>query len=477
VKSIEELLVSKGIIPERPPSLDAKGHRIDIFPANVKGRFRTARNIVYTLLLLLFLVVPWTKFGGKQTIQLDLWNKEFTFFGTTLMAHEGPMVFFLFGVVVFALLLATAMYGRVWCGWACPQTVFIDGVFRRIEEWVEGNHIKRKKLADAPYNKEKIFKKSLKWFLFLVISSHIAHSIVAYFMGAQSLFWTSLEGPKGHGTLFIFVQIFTALIAVNFGWFKEQFCLVACPYGRLQSALMDKNTTTVIYDYKRGEPRRQNKDIPYADCVNCFKCVAVCPTGIDIRDGEQLECIGCTACIDACDNVMEKIGKPKGLIRYASEAEVADGRDHKKPFNTRALLYALGLLAMILSLAAFVYYRDDVSTQVFRATDSPYQISQSAQGAVVTNHFKINTVNQGSVGIDELKFTVDDPDVEIITPQLQSNLKPGEQNWMHVFLRLPFSKLKNGAYDLGWNLNYKSKNEKTIKGRLKIIGPDKIKGK
>lgn len=474
MKSIEELLESKGIIPERPPSLDAKGHRIDIFPAKVQGPLRKARDIVYTLLLILFLIVPWTTYKGQQTIQLDIWKKEFTFFGTTLMAHEGPLVFFVFGIVIFALLLATALYGRVWCGWACPQTVFIDGLFRRVEEWVEGTYIQRKKLAKSSYTKEKIIKKFIKWSLFLIISSHIAHSIVAYFMGAKSLFWTTFEGPQDHVTLFVFVQIFTLLIAINFGWFKEQFCLVACPYGRLQSALMDQNSTTVIYDYKRGEPRRESKDKPYSDCVNCFKCVAVCPTGIDIRDGQQLECIGCTACIDACNSVMEKINKPKGLIRYASEAEIESGSDYKKPFNLRALLYGLGLFIMTSLLVAFIYFRKDVSVKVLRATDSPYQVSQVGEEVIITNHFKIHTVNQGRENIQDLSFSVDDPDVEIITPQLYSKVQSGRQNWMHVFLRLPFSKLKNGEHPVKWELNFKSNEKKSIKGRLKILGPDKI---
>jgi len=471
VKSIEELLESKGIIPERPPSIDAKGHRVDIFTAKVAGVFRTRRDLVYTFLLFLFLVVPWTTFEEKPTIQLDLWNKEFTFFGTTFLAHEGPLVFFIFGIVVFALLMATALYGRIWCGWACPQTVFIDGVFRRIEEWVEGNHIKRKKLASQPYNKEKILKKVFKWTIFLVVSSHIAHSIIAYFIGAKSLFWITIGGPEGYTTLFVFTQIFTILIAVNFGWFKEQFCLVACPYGRLQSAIMDQHSKTVIYDYKRGEPRRENKKNAYADCVNCFKCVAVCPTGIDIRDGQQLECIGCTACIDACDTVMEKLNKPKGLVRYASEYEIESGEPSKKMFSLRSLLYSTGLTFMVLCLSYFVYFRADVSVKLIRATDAPFQVSVSENGKVLINHFKLHIHNQGREEVSGFVFVTDRPNVRVVTPPIFKTVSSGGQRWIHIFLKMPLENFDAKDNKIQWMVKYHNKFPGVKSGSLKFLGP------
>lgn len=473
MKSIEELLASKNIIPERPPSLDSKGHRLDIFPAKVQGKFRKWRDVVYTLLLILFMVVPWTTFDGKQTILLDLWNKKFVFFGLTLLAHDGPVIFLFLCILVSAIFFATAAYGRIWCGWACPQTVFIDGLFRRIEEWIEGNHIKRKKLAESKLTTEKFFKKSLKWIIFILVSSHIAHSIVAYFVGAQDLFWITLGSPSENMSLFVFLQIFTALIAVNFGWFKEQFCLVACPYGRFQSVLMDSNSKTIIYDHKRGEPRRENKTESYADCVNCFKCVTVCPTGIDIRNGQQLECIGCTACIDACDVVMEKINKPKGLIRYASEREIEEGASYKSKLNIRALLYGLGLVFFVSVLTLVIALRSDLSVKVLRATDAPYNVIKLTEGDQISNHFKIHLTNQTDATMDIESFGVDLKNVEVVAPMLPLKLGAKEQVWVHVFLKISAQDFANLKVDskvaAQWSLKF---GDKTVeKGNLSILGP------
>jgi cytochrome c oxidase accessory protein FixG len=471
MKSIEELLASKNIIPERPPSLDSKGHRLDIFPAKVQGKFRKYRDVVYTFLLFIFLVIPWTTFSGQQTILLDLWNKKFVFFGLTLLAHDGPIIFLFLGIVVFGLFYATAIYGRVWCGWACPQTVFIDGLFRRIEEWIEGNHIKRKKLSESKLTKEKFFKKTLKWTVFILVSSHIAHSIVAYFIGAKDLFWITLIPSSENLTLFVFLQIFTALIAVNFGWFKEQFCLVACPYGRFQSVVMDANSKTVIYDYGRGEPRRETKDKAYADCVNCFKCVAVCPTGIDIRDGQQLECIGCTACIDACDVVMEKLNKPKGLIRYASEREIAEGANYKSKLNLRVWMYGAGLAFFIIALTLFILFRDDLSVKVLRATAAPYTVTQSAKGGLISNHFKIHVTNQTEKVMDIKSFRVDLSNVVVVSPLLPLKLGAKEQEWVHVFLLVPKKVFTDSILPARWTLLFDKTNVK--KGELSILGPSK----
>lgn len=477
MKSIEELLAAQNIIPERPPSLDPSGRRLDIFPAEVSGYYRKLRNIVYWSLLVLFLVVPWTTYKGQQTILLDLGAKQFTFFGLTFLAHDGPIIFFIFGLIVFGLLLATALYGRVWCGWACPQTVFIDGLFRRVEILIEGSHIKRKKLAAAPMTIPKFTKKSVKWLLYVVISSHTAHSIVAYFVGAKNLFWITTGDPSENLTLFLFIQIFTVLIAINFGWFREQFCLVACPYGRIQSVLMDNISKTVIYDYKRGEPRRQPGQKDYADCVNCFKCVSVCPTGIDIRNGQQVECIACTACIDACDDVMMKVHKPKGLIRYASEEEIDGGATHKKTFNFRAALYGLGLALCLAGLFYFVLARDSLSVQIHRATDSPYQVTPMNDGDLILNHFRIHLTNQSSSAIRVESFVIDDRGVEVVTPMLPLDLDAYQRKSAHIFLKVPASRLLSSRLAVRWRLNFKNQSKilQTKSGRLTILGPDSRK--
>lgn len=470
MKSIEELLKSEGIIPERPPSLDEKGHRIDIFPAKVRGAFRKYRNVFYYFLLFVFLVLPWTTYKGQQTVLLHLATRKFVFFGQTLFAHDGPMIFFVLGTVVFSLALATALFGRIWCGWACPQTVFIDTLYRKVEEWIDGNHIQRKKLYKAPWTKEKIFKRGLKWAVFILISYHIIHSFMAYFVGARDLLNITLHSPSEHWGLFIAVQILTLLTVLNFGWFREQFCMIACPYGRFQSVLMDEKSLSVFYDYNRGEPRRQKGVKDYSDCVNCFKCVSVCPTGIDIRDGLQLECIACTACIDACDEVMLKLGKPKGLIRYASEDEIQSNTKKGLKIGFRSIFYAIMLFGFLTALTVTLMKRSDISVKAIRAVEAPYQVN----GDLLTNHFRLHITNQASGLIKVESLEVDSDKVEAIAPTIKSELTSRKDVWVHVFLKMPLSEFSGTKFNIPWILKYSvGKEAKTIQGEFMMMGPAK----
>lgn len=472
MKSIDELLASKGIIPERPPSFDEDGHRIDIFPASVKGKYRTRRNIVYTFLLTLFLVVPWTRFAGEQTILLDLSHRKFVFFGGSLFAHDAPLIFFILGIVVFSLTLATALYGRVWCGWACPQTVFIDGLYRKIEEFIEGNHIKRRKLSKAPWTKEKAFKKFLKWTTYLIVSSHIVHSFMAYFVGARELLNITLHNPSEHWGLFIAVQVMTLLTMLNFGWFKEQFCLIACPYGRFQSVLMDERSTSILYDYKRGEPRREKGKKEFADCIDCFKCVAVCPTGIDIRDGSQLECIACSACVDVCDEVMTKVGKPTGLIRYASEEEIGETEGKGKTFNIRSIAVSIILAIFVIGLVVSVSRRSNFSVKVIRAVAAPYTVSMVGDKEVVLNHFRLHVTNQSKGDLKILSFSLDKDNIEVVSPGLIRTLPSRKNEWIHVFLKVPRDDFKSEKFKVHWTLKYEVAGKKSRHlGELVIMGP------
>lgn len=500
---IESLLRSENIIPERPPSLDPKGHRLDVFPAQVKGRFRTYRNWVYMFLLFIFLILPWTRFAGQQTIHLNISARKFVFFGHTLFAHDGPYIFLLLGIVVFSLAFATAWFGRVWCGWACPQTVFIDTIYRRLEEWIEGNHLARKKLQNSPWTVLKVFKKTLKWTLYLILSVHIGHSFFAYFVGSEELLKVSLKAPAENLGLFIAVYIVSTLTLINFGWFREQFCLVACPYGRLQAALMDEKSISVFYDSRRGEPRREKSKVAsgqkdYGDCVNCFKCVAVCPTGIDIRNGLQLECIACTACIDVCDEVMSKINKPKGLIRYASEKEIASGIKQSKAMGTRSRVYGLVVLALFSTLIVLLFSREEISVKVLRAVEAPYQLVQTAEGQIqILNHFKLHITNQTksairvrSLSFDNLpneEFSEPQKDnnasvatrvestIEIVAPNLRVEIKRDSDVWVHMFVKFDASLLpaKQGKKAARWTLEFSQEEKiKKTQGVLNLIGPE-----
>ncbi len=457
------------VAPDRPPSLDEKGFRLFIIPANVKGYFRTRRNIVYLILILIFLVIPWTKINGEQSIFLDLSERKFHLFGYTFFSHDGPYLFFVLILSAFSLVLVTAVYGRLWCGWACPQTVFIDFIYRRIEEWTEGNHLKRRKLGKAPWTKEKILRKTAKWVLYFIVSSHIAHSFTAYFVGANNLVWITLGSPFENWSLFLFVQIFTLITLVNFGWFREQFCLIACPYGRFQSALLDDNSRTILYDAKRGEPRKAKGLSDFGDCISCNRCVNVCPTGIDIRDGLQMECIACTACADACDEVMEKIGKPKGLIRYSSLNELKG--QTRKLLSPRVIAYSFIISIIMSGFAYTLNARTDLEVKVIRAVETPYKDAGAKENNAILNHFRFHITNQNSTPVKLKEIVLDQKAVELISPQFSRVLQPGEDAWIHVFAKFPKSLSTSGKTVAFWTIAYESSDLKQKKGKMILISP------
>lgn len=380
--------------PSKLTSVDEHGGHINIIPAEVKGFYRRHRNWSQIVLLIIFMVLPWTTMNGHQTIHLDVPNREFALFGILFHAHDAPLLFFILATLTLGLAFVTSIWGRVWCGWACPQTVFIDGVFRRIEQWVEGPYLKRRQLRDGPLTFEKFRKGLTKWFLFTAVSSLIAHSFMAYFVGAKDLLAMTQNAPGENMTYFAMVAFFTAVILFDFGWFREQFCVIMCPYGRIQSVLLDPKSQAVVYDVKRGEPRKgtQAPGQPAGDCVACNRCVQVCPTGIDIRNGLQMECIACTSCADACDEIMEKVKKPKGLIRY----DTLDGSKItlKKP---RSLLYMAAIALLISALCYALITRESAHITVMRGTGLPYSyVKNSNNEEAILNQFKIHIQNQGT---------------------------------------------------------------------------------
>lgn len=378
-------------LPEdRPASMDEKGNRVYLHPAEVKGPWRNRRTVFYAVLLVIFLVMPWIQIAGHQAVLLDLPRRRFAFFGLTFWAHDAPMLLFVIGGFAVALLFVTSVWGRVWCGWACPQTVFIDMVFRRIESWVEGNAAERRKLDAAPMSLAKAGKTALKWALFTVASLIIAHSFLAYFVGTDRLAEMMRSSPAAHPGAFAVMLFATGLTLFDFGWFREQFCIVACPYGRLQSVLMDDQSLAPLYDEKRGEPRKFTPGIAadrLGDCVSCYRCVQVCPTGVDIRRGVQMECIACTACIDACDDIMTKVKKPKGLIRYES---VLGMGGQKSAWGFRSYLYLSILVAAVIGLTVTVMNRTPFQMTVNRPPDAPYTMTSEG----VVNHLRVHMSNQ-----------------------------------------------------------------------------------
>lgn len=397
---------------------DETGKRLLVIPAVVKGFWYKRRFILGWVLLLIFLGIPWLEINGNPLLLFNIPDRRFFIFGLNLWAHDAPLIFFVLGFVVFGLFLATALFGRVWCGWACPQTIFIERVFRQIEIWTEGTHLKRRALQKKPWNKEKFFRKTTKWALFLAAAWIISNSFLAYFVGKEKLLEMIATPPSQNPTSFAIMLFFFGGVLFDFVWFREQFCTLVCPYGRFQSVLMDSNSLLVAYDVDRGEPRgkqSKNRDENLGDCINCNKCVSVCPTGIDIRNGTQMECIACTACIDACDDVMEKLNKPKGLIKYTSE-RMLKGKKFAW-IHFRSIAYSIVLVFLGFGLAFSLYSKENLKLTQLRHSGTPYEILQVDGNKVLQNIVRIRIHNQSKVNYKlEFELVNKNPSLQMINP-------------------------------------------------------------
>lgn len=395
------------------------GSRIKMHPADVKGKWLNRRRAVFALLVAFYVITPLVKIGGKPAIQLEVATRRFYLFGATFNAQDFWMVLLLVIGFAFGLLALTAWRGRVWCGWACPQTVFLEGVYRPIEHFFEGGREQRIKLDAAPWTGKKIAIRLGKYATFLFVSLNIAHAAAAIFVGPREFLAMITEGPELHSTAFFLVMAFTAILMFNFTWFREQFCVVLCPYGRLQSVLHDKESITVSYFEKRGEPRgklAKGATGPKGDCVDCNRCVAVCPTGIDIRNGLQMECLACLQCVDACDDVMSKVKRPPELIGFASHQQLIG--QPGKVVRPRLLVYLALMVLSLGTLGVSLVTRTPFESNIIRTKGSnPFIVD----GEVVRNPFEIHLVNKNP---ERSKFHLHivspvPADVVIGTPELE----------------------------------------------------------
>jgi cytochrome c oxidase accessory protein FixG len=389
------------------PSIDSvttireDGSRFFLHPADVKGLFTRYRRWSGLFLIAIYLSLPWINIAGHPAVFLDIGGRRFHLFGLTLAFQDAWLLFFAITGLGFTLFFLTALLGRLWCGWACPQTVFLEHVYRRIERWIEGDAVKRRKLDAAPWTTEKITKRVGKQVAFIVVSAVISHLFLAYYVSLPELWDMMHHAPAEHWGAFLFVFLFTGVNYFNFAWFREQLCIVICPYGRLQSALTDDNTMVIGYDEKRGEPRGRVSDPNAGSCIDCNRCVQVCPTGIDIRQGLQLECIGCAACIDACDDIMTKVKRPTGLIRYDS----LNGLEGRKTqwVRPRTVMYSI-LLLIGISVATFAISTvRPASFLVTRMQGAPYIVTDET----VRNQFLVRLVNKQD---DSQTFVLELPD-------------------------------------------------------------------
>ena len=389
-------------------TINEEGKRAWVFPKKPSGKFWKYRTYVSYFLLAFLILAPFIRINGNQFLMFNVLERRFNIFSFPFWPQDFHLfvISMITGVIFVALF--TVAFGRIFCGWMCPQTIFMEMVFRRIEFWIDGDRGAQIRLDRQEWNAEKIRKRVTKWIAFFIISFLIANVFLAYLIGSDRLIQYITDGPLQHVSTMISLLIFTAVFYFIFAWFREQVCIIACPYGRMQSVLLDNKSIVVAYDHKRGEAEngrkkfRKNEDreaLGHGDCIDCFQCVNVCPTGIDIRNGTQLECVNCTACIDECDTIMEKVNLPKGLIRYASEDEIT--KKEKFKFTPRLKGYTAVLVILIGILVGMLFLRNDLEANILRL---PGQLYEHKDGNIISNVYTYKLVNKTSKDINKVSF-------------------------------------------------------------------------
>ena len=470
-------------------TITSGGKRNFINPKKPAGKLYSLRSWFSIVYLVVFFALPFIKVNDAPLFMFNVLERKFIFFGMVFW----PQDFFIFGIgmltfIVFVILF-TVVFGRVFCGWACPQTIFMEMVFRKIEYWIDGDSTQQKQLRVMAWNAEKIRKRALKFIVFFAISFLIANFFLAYLISMDELIGY-IENPGAHVGTLVSLLIFTTVFFFVYWWFREQVCIVVCPYGRLQGVLLDKNSIVVAYDHKRGEPRgklKKNDDHDCAnckgdnacksitakfetyakqgDCIDCFACVRVCPTGIDIRNGTQLECINCTACIDACDDIMVKVDKPKGLIRYASENSITNGV--KLKFNARIKAYST-VLVLLLSLLAFLLAsRTDLDVTLMRTSGMTYTKLPDGR---LSNLYNLKLVNKTHNDIDfSLKLENLPGEITLVG---SGELKVKKEDYSHLqfFVKLKKEDVTNWKTEVKIGMYEADKKIKII--TAKFIGPE-----
>ncbi|MFN3918200.1 MAG: cytochrome c oxidase accessory protein CcoG [Flavobacteriales bacterium] len=449
-------------------TVDKDGKRVWIYPKMPKGRFYDRRKILSYLLLAFLFSAPFIKIGGAQLLMFNVLEQKFAIFGKVFW----PQDFFIFALITLAGLIAialfTVIFGRLFCGWVCPQTIFMEMLFRRIEYWLEGDHTHQRKLDKQEWNTDKVLKKSAKHLIFWLISFLIANVFLAYLIGSDLLLEIVTTPPHKHLGGFMGILVFSTIFYLVFSKFREQVCTVVCPYGRLQGVLLDRKSLVVAYDYIRGEKRAKFKKgeeratAEKGDCIDCSLCVKVCPTGIDIRNGTQLECVNCTACIDACDEVMDGVGLDRGLIRYASE----DGIAKKEPFRItkRAIAYSSVLVLLMVIIASLLVTRSNVQATILRTRGTMHQKLPDGSYA---NIYDINLINKTTKDIPiELKILKGEGEIRLIGKELEV----AEQSELQSKMMIVIPKEKMGN-EIKLTIGIYSDGELIQKVKTTFIGP------
>lgn len=454
-------------------TLNEDGSRRWLKPRPSRDKFWSARRIVAYLLILVFSAIPWIPISGKPAILLDIVHREFTFFGTTFLPTDTLLLGLLMMIVFITIFLVTALFGRVWCGWACPQTVYMEFLYRPIERLFEGTPGK-KKPKDALG-----LRKALKYAVYLLVSAHLAQTFLSYFVGAHNVSDWMLGSPLDHPTAFLVVAVTTGAMMFDFSFFREQVCCVVCPYARLQSVLLDRDSLIVSYDPTRGEPRGKKKRaqrsdqsdvslpvIETGDCIDCTMCVQTCPTGIDIRDGLQLECIGCAQCIDACNLVMDKIGRARGLIRYSSQRAIEDGKH--RFWRPRVIIYPIILLLMIGAFVTMLSTQESTNVFLLRDRGMPFNTLPTGE---IANQVRVRVTNRSSVD-DSYTLKILDP-IGVTIPASYSTIdvRSGEEESIRIPIAANPELFADGSVMIRVQVtNSDGSYEKTLRP-FKMLGP------
>ena len=453
------------------PTLNPDGTRRWLRPRLAPGLFWRRRRAAAWVLIALFTAIPYLRMSGKPVILLDIAHRQFTLFGTTFLPTDSVLLMLLLMGVFLAIFLLTAMFGRVWCGWACPQTVYMEFVYRPVERLIEGGPSAQARLDGTRLHPRRL----LKYAVFGALSLYLAHTFLAYFVGVEELAHWVRRSPFEHPIAFVVMAGTTLLMLLDFGLFREQVCMVACPYGRFQSVLLDRRSLIVGYDYRRGEPRgkvRRPGTVALADvagdCIDCRACVACCPTGIDIRDGLQMECVHCTQCMDACDAIMDRVGRPRGLIRYSSRDEL-DGKP-RRLLRPRIVLYPLLLVLVWGALGYGLDHRAPADVTVLRATGSPFAVLPSGR---ISNHLRVKIVNRRS---EEHRYHIELPPdareagLELIVPGDRVSVAAAKSATVSLFVTAPVRAFDDGRRDVGLTVSDGAGWSETVPYRL--LGPE-----
>ncbi|AHM62422.1 ferredoxin [Flammeovirgaceae bacterium 311] len=453
-------------------TVDREGKRVWVYPKKPKGKFTNYRTWVSWVLLAILFSGPFIRIGGQPLLMLNVLERKFVLFGQVFW----PQDFYLFVLAsiigLIFIVLFTVVYGRVFCGWICPQTIFMEMVFRKIEYWIEGDNTAQKKLDKQAWNREKVLKKGSKHAIFFAISFLIANTFLAYIIGSEELLDIVTDPPAEHTAGLISILLFTGVFYWVFASFREQVCTTVCPYGRLQGVLLDRESVVISYDYTRGEERgkfRKGEDRKAADkgdCVDCKLCVSVCPTGIDIRNGTQLECINCTACIDACDSIMENVGLPTGLIRYESEANLVAGRTGMH-WTKRSIAYTVLLGVLMVMFVGLLFLRGQVETSLLR---TPGMLYQEQEGGYISNLYNYKIINKTQEAVPlTLQLLDETGKIRLIGNQSEIQVPEGGVAEGALFILIPKESIAKASQKIKIGVFKGEEQLETLK--TKFMGP------